>query len=53
MKTYNEPAASKLINRFDMELKNLLTNDLKAFMSKNPFLMRKKQTLTQDTLSVA
>jgi hypothetical protein len=46
MKAYNEPAASKMIMRFDNELKRLLANDL------NPFLMRKKQALA-NTLSVA
>jgi len=30
MKTYNRPAASKLVTRFDRELKNILMNDLKA-----------------------
>ena len=29
MKTYNKPAASKLVARFDRELKNILMNDLK------------------------
>jgi hypothetical protein len=52
MKAYNEPAASKMIMRFDNELKRLLANDLKTFMSRNPFLMRKKQALA-NTLSVA
>ena len=53
MKTYKKPAASKLLTRFDNELKNLLTNDLKLFMAKNPFLMLKKQAMVQSTLSVA
>ena len=53
MKTYKKPAASKLLTRFDNELKNLLTNDLKLFMAKNPFLMLKKQAMEQSTLSVA
>jgi hypothetical protein len=30
MKTYNKPATSKLVARFDRELKNLLMEDLKA-----------------------
>jgi len=35
MKTYNKPATSKLIVRFDNELKQLLMEDLKAFRAKN------------------
>jgi hypothetical protein len=53
MKTYKKPATSKLIMRFDNELKNILTNDLKSFMSRNPFLARKKQAAINNTLSVA
>jgi hypothetical protein len=30
MKTYNKPSVIKLVARFDRELKNILTNDLKA-----------------------
>jgi hypothetical protein len=30
MKNYNKPATSKLVARFDRELKNLLMSDLKA-----------------------
>jgi len=30
MKTYNKPSVSKLVARFDRELKNILMNDLKA-----------------------
>lgn len=53
MKTYNKPAASKLVKRFDIELKELLMNDLKDFMTRNPFLARKLQDNEQTTLSVA
>jgi hypothetical protein len=53
MKTYKRPAASKLLTRFDNELKNLLTNDLKSFMAKNPFLVSKKQAAAQQMLAVA
>ena len=53
MKTYKKPAASKLLKRFDNELMNILSNDLKSFMNNNPFLMSKKQALNQPTLSVA
>ena len=35
MKTYNKPATSKLLVRFDNELKQLLMEDLKAFRAKN------------------
>jgi hypothetical protein len=53
MKTYKKPAASKLLAKFDNELMNMLTNDLKLFMARNPFLMRKKQAIAQSTLSLA
>jgi hypothetical protein len=51
MKTIQKPAASKLVKRFDNELRDILMNDLKSFMAKNPFL-RNKQANVQ-TLSVA
>jgi hypothetical protein len=35
MKTYQKPAVSKLVNRFDKELMNILMSDLKAIKSKN------------------
>ena len=38
MKTYKTPATSKLVARFDNELKNLLMADLKAFKERNQFL---------------
>ena len=53
MKTYNKPAPTKLLAKFDNELMTLLANDLKEFMGRNPFLMRKKQAMTQNTLFVA
>ncbi|MFD0765555.1 hypothetical protein ACFQZI_11890 [Mucilaginibacter lutimaris] len=34
MKTYQKPATSKLVNRFDRELMNILMSDLKALKSK-------------------
>jgi hypothetical protein len=38
MKTYNKPATSKLVARFDKELRNLLMEDLKALKEvKNQF----------------
>jgi hypothetical protein len=53
MKTYNQPAASKLLDRFDKELKTLITEDLKLFMIKNQFLAHNKQAVIQPTLSIA
>ncbi|WP_428327589.1 hypothetical protein [Mucilaginibacter sp.] len=53
MKTYKKPAASKLLAKFDNELKSLLSNDLKEFMDRNPFLRNKKQAAMEQTLSVA
>jgi hypothetical protein len=35
MKTYNRPATSKLIARFDNDLKKMLMEDLKVFRAKN------------------
>jgi len=35
MKTYNKPATSKLLARFDNELKQLLMEDLRVFRAKN------------------
>ena len=35
MKTYYKPATSKLVSRFDKELKNILMSDLKALKAKN------------------
>ena len=37
MKTYNKPSVSKLVARFDRELKNILMNDLKALKAKGQF----------------
>ena len=37
MKTYKKPAASKILTRFDNELRNLLMEDLKVFKEKNQF----------------
>ncbi len=53
MKTQTKSSGSKLMTRFDNELKNLLTSDLKLFMAKNPFIMSNKQAIMQQTLSVA
>jgi len=37
MKTTKKPATSKLLTRFDTELRNLLMEDLKVFREKNQF----------------
>ena len=37
MKTAKQPATSKLVTRFDNELRNLLMEDLKVFREKNQF----------------
>jgi len=38
MKTYNKPAASKLVTRFDKELRAILMSDLKAIKARNQFV---------------
>jgi hypothetical protein len=53
MKAIKKPAASKLLIRFDNELRDMLLNDLMNFTLKNPFSMRNKQAAMQSTLSVA
>lgn len=52
MKTYKKPATSKLLIRFDNELKNLLTEDLRAFREKSQFMNNNQQT-EQQQLSAA
>jgi hypothetical protein len=37
MKTNKKPATSKLLTRFDNELRNLLMEDLKVFRERNQF----------------
>lgn len=37
MKNYKKPSTSKLVTRFDNELRNLLMEDLKIFREKNQF----------------
>ena len=53
MKASNKPATSKLVTRFDNELKNLLMEDLKAFRERNQFLPSNKQATAQQQLSAA
>jgi hypothetical protein len=43
MKTYTKRTTSKLITRFDNELKNLLMEGLKSFREHNQFSTSNKQ----------
>jgi len=53
MQTSKKTATRKLLIRFDNELKNLLSSDLKLFMAKNPFMVSKKQLAVKQELTVA
>jgi hypothetical protein len=53
MKAFNKPATSKLVARFDNELKNLLMEDLKAFREKNHLSTRNQQEAARQQLSAA
>jgi len=53
MKAYKKISTSKLVTRFDNELKNLLMKDLKSFKSQNPFYSRNQQEAVQQTLTAA
>jgi hypothetical protein len=53
MKVIKNTSATRLLTRFDNELKNILTKDLKAFAANNTFFMGNKQATTRSTLSVA
>jgi hypothetical protein len=44
MKTYNKPATSKLLKRYDNELKNILMADLKAFSERGQFINSNHQS---------
>jgi hypothetical protein len=46
MKNNNQPAASKLVKRFDNDLKALLLNDLKAFKAKMQDMQQAPQVQT-------
>ena len=46
MKTYQKPATSKLVKRFDNELMNLIAADLKAFKANNKFASQPMQVQT-------
>ncbi len=53
MKNITKPATSKLVARFDAELKELLMQDLKAYREKNAVLGINKQDATRQNLSAA
>ncbi|MFA6084729.1 hypothetical protein [Mucilaginibacter sp.] len=53
MKTYTKTATSKLVTRFDNELKNLLMEDLKSFRERNQFSTSNKQATAQQQLKAA
>jgi hypothetical protein len=53
MKVIKNTAATKLLNRFDKELRNLLTNDLRLFADNNIFSISTKRVTVQPTLYVA
>jgi len=54
MKSFKKTSVSKLIARFDNDLKTILMNDLKAVRSaKNQLLTSIKQGMEPDTLSAA
>lgn len=42
MKTYNKPATSKVVARFDRELRELIMNDLKVFKAKKQYTIDSK-----------
>jgi hypothetical protein len=47
MKTSQRPATSKLLIRYDNELKNILMADLKAFKATGRFTSRNNQPAAQ------
>ncbi|MEN0054062.1 MAG: hypothetical protein AAGC65_10350 [Mucilaginibacter sp.] len=53
MKTTKTPSASKLVARFDTELKNILLEDLKNFRAKNKVMNINPQTADTETRSAA
>ncbi|MBW4890997.1 hypothetical protein KXQ82_14815 [Mucilaginibacter sp. HMF5004] len=54
MKTFKKTSVSKLLVRFDNDLKTILMNDLKAIRSaKSELLNSIKQGMEPDTLSAA
>ncbi|MBB5396096.1 hypothetical protein [Mucilaginibacter sp. AK015] len=53
MKAYKKPAASKLLTRFDNDLKTLLMEDLRSFRERNQFSSSNKQAAVTQQLSAA
>ena len=53
MKTYNTPSTSKLVARFDNELKKLLMEDLKVFKERNQFYNANNQAAQKQQLKAA
>ncbi|WP_374949836.1 hypothetical protein [Mucilaginibacter sp.] len=53
MKTYTKAATSKLVNRFDNELKKLLMGDLRSFRESNQFVTSNKQAPVNQQLKAA
>jgi hypothetical protein len=53
MKTTKTSSASKLVARFDTELKNILMEDLRNFRVKNKVMNINSQTAAQQTRSAA
>lgn len=51
MKTYKTTSTSKLVSRFDNELKQLLMEDLKAYKERNQFA--NNQAVKQQQLKAA
>ncbi|MDB4925479.1 hypothetical protein [Mucilaginibacter sp.] len=47
MKTQQKPATSKLLKRFDNELKEMLMADLQAFREKGQFITSSNQPAQQ------
>jgi hypothetical protein len=53
MKNLKKISASKLVTSFDLELKNMLTEDMKAFRNKNQFVPSNHQGRSQTRLTAA
>lgn len=53
MKIKVQTSASKLVARYDNQLKNILLEDLKAFKAKHQFLNSNNQSALQTSLSAA
>ncbi|SDE42002.1 hypothetical protein SAMN05216464_10671 [Mucilaginibacter pineti] len=52
MKTYKTPSASKLVARFDNELKNMLLQDLRSFKA-NSTVRNISQQAARENMSAA